>query len=62
MLVGVIQAGPDEGGHAAVNNNELLVAVGLHTCRGVGGGECGEGGKWGVGWCVCGGGGGTAAQ
>lgn len=31
VLVGVIQAGPDERCHAAVNNNELLVAVGLHT-------------------------------
>jgi hypothetical protein len=49
VLVGVIQAGPDEGGHAAVNNNEVLVAVGLHTCTRV----CVWVGGWLGWWGVC---------
>lgn len=42
VLVGIIQAGPDECCHAAVNNNEVLVAIGLHTWTQAGTGGRGD--------------------
>jgi hypothetical protein len=32
VLVGVVERGADEGGHGAVDDDEVLVAVGLDAC------------------------------
>ena len=33
VLVGIVQAGSDEGRHGAIHHDEVLVAVGLHPCH-----------------------------